>query len=302
MIDTYRFVLVGVLAALLSAGFHAGPAQAAGAEVLQALEAVRGGDGLAGKEAVGRLATGGGAAVAELAQMLGEEGQAAAAQVLHGLAVFVSAPGAGATRLDFNRAVCRELLSDRPAAVKEILIQQLHFSGGDDVVPTLAGLLVDAALHEPARQALAAIGTPRAAAALRSALPGSPTAQRIGLVQALGLLKDSRSVDLLIAQTRNDSEELRAAAAEALGQIGAYRSEAAIRSLLYASSPRSRRAASHAYLNLADSLASARTGVYPGVLDPRGAAAEMYRQIALASHDEGIRRAAENGLRRLAQR
>lgn len=301
MIGAYRTLLVITLTALLPA-VHTGPAQAAGAEVTQALEAVRAAEGPAGKEAVGRLAAAGGTAVAELTQMMGGDDHAAAWRVLHGLAVYVSAPGSGAMRRDFNRAVCRELASDNPAAVKELLIQQLHFSGGDDVVPTLGGLLADGGLHEPARQALLAIGTARAAAALRSALPVSLPAHRIGLVQALGLLKDSRSVDLLIAETKSDSEDLRAAAVSALGQVGAARSEAAIRSMLYGGSPRSRRAASHAYLNLADSLASAKNGVYPGVLDPRGAAAAMYRQIALASHEEGIRLAAENGLRRLAQR
>lgn len=169
---------------------------------------------------------------------------------LHGMAVSFSRPGAEKERARFVKALAGVLKSDRPAAVKKFLIEQLQIAGREDAVPALAACLNDEALAESARQALEANRTRAAVDALRKALPKAKGSLRAGIINSLGIRGDKQAVEALLADAKSDDEPVRCAALAALGRIGDDRARPVIEGALNSDSTAVKRAATEGKLLL----------------------------------------------------
>lgn len=139
--------------------------------------------------------------------------------VLHAMAL----RAAGGERNPLNALLTRVLVKNladgkKASAVKGYLIRQLQVAGGEKVINAIAPFLLDEALCEDATQALLAIG-PAAAKAIRSALPNAAVGNRLTIVQALGVLADKASTDMLIGAAGESDREVRMAAVWALANI-----------------------------------------------------------------------------------
>lgn len=209
------------------------------------------------KTAVRELANTAAEAVDQLARMLDEaqtiQGHKAA-RVLHGLALDMARPGANAEREAFSSALCRQLSEHHSVEVKRFLITQLQITAGDESLPALAACLAEPELAEAARQALLANGSTGARRVLREALPKTTGRIRIGLIQALGLLRDKEADQLLLAEAGSAEEQPRLAAFEALAQIGIDEAEPLLGQAMEQGSQRVQRAVTNSYLKLADRL------------------------------------------------
>jgi len=114
---------------------------------------------------------------------------------------------------------------------KAIACRLLALTGSDDVIPTLAPLLLDPGLADYARLALEQIPTPAALAALREALPKAPAKAKVGIIATLGLRRDAAAVEPLAAvlnEALAADAPLAAAAAAGLGRIGGIQASNAL--------------------------------------------------------------------------
>jgi len=255
----------------------------------------------ASKQAIRRLAASGPEVIEQLTGMLVEAGKgddANVRRVLHGLAVYVARPGAASQRRAFNQALCAQLKADRPTEVKCFLISQLQITGGNESVAALAECLANDELAELARQALVANRSPAAIKALCEALPKAKGAIRVGIIQALGFIRDTKSVPALIKEAKSGDKAIRMAAVEALGSIGDPRGEPVIAAALNKGSAFARRAALAAYLQLADRMAaqvhfSSVRSVVDSLVDQ---AVGMYARVLETTSDPAFRCAALTGL------
>ncbi len=212
------------------------------------------------KQAFDALVALGEEGVRGLLELLANPGQANAAGVkfgLHGLAVYVSRPGAEGERRAFVSALCEYLSSKAPAEAKRFVIRQLQIAGREDAVPALAALLADEQLGETARQALIANRTVEALRALRAAVARTSGARRAAIILALGERRDAAAVPLLLQQAKSADEQVRLAAIEALGRIGDERAAPVIAAALGQGPGRVQEAALSAYLMLGESLVAA---------------------------------------------
>ncbi|MBE0537385.1 MAG: DUF1080 domain-containing protein [Phycisphaerae bacterium] len=173
----------------------------------------------------------GGDAIKALCGMLIEPGGDNDVKVryaLDGLAVHVSRPGAEAERLMFVKAVAEVLPAAQGNDVKQFLIERLQRAGRGESVEVIVPLLSDERLCEPAAQALQAIGTDNAKAALAEALPKAAGANRVTIVGALGNLRCASATAAILRDARNRDTNLRHAALQALALIGDPSAQAAL--------------------------------------------------------------------------
>lgn len=91
---------------------------------------------------------------------------------------------------------------------------------GYDLSPIAAMLAEGGVLRDKARAALERIGTPAAAAALRNALQSSEPEFQCAILNSLGTMEDSESLDDILNWTRSRSPDVRAAAVRALAWTG----------------------------------------------------------------------------------
>jgi HEAT repeat protein len=147
----------------------------------------------------------------------------AARFALNGLAVYVMRPGAEKERLLYVRAVLRSIELTADKDVKAFLISQVQWTGGKESVKPLAKYLTDAALAEPAAQALLAARQPGAEAVFLKALVRAPATARVTLVKALGEMRSREAVKKLLPLAESPDEDLRQAALFALANIGDLR-------------------------------------------------------------------------------
>lgn len=106
--------------------------------------------------------------------------------------------------------------------------QQLGEFGGKEAVPALAALLADQHLSAYARSGLEGIPDPTAAAALRTALASLKGNSLIGVINSLGVLRDSHAVGPL-SKLANDPSS--GAAKESLLALGRISTPDAIKAL-----------------------------------------------------------------------
>jgi HEAT repeat protein len=112
------------------------------------------------------------------------------------------------------------LKSDAPARDKALPCKQLAIYGNAEAVPALAALLPNPELSSWARVALEVIPGPAADEALRGAMAKVQGRLLVGVINSLGVRRDARAVDSLIARLTDADAEVASAAAVALGRIG----------------------------------------------------------------------------------
>ncbi len=138
------------------------------------------------------LAGGGPEVVRQLLDLVGDEfGEESGAKpkyALHGLAIFVSRPGAGGERHKVAQTLAGELDSGRSDEAKALILRQLQLCGRPEEVPAIAKRLSSERLCEPAAQALVAIGGAGPLSALRAALSTAAGARKATIEQAVELL------------------------------------------------------------------------------------------------------------------
>ncbi|MCL4402319.1 MAG: hypothetical protein M1436_06630 [Acidobacteria bacterium] len=130
--------------------------------------------------------------------------------------VYASQPG---TQKELEARLVSVFRTGAPRAAKEFACRKLALIGSAQSVAGLAGLLPDKDLSHMACYALERIPGPEADKALRDALPKLEGRNRMGVVHALGVRRDARSVSQLAALL-NGEPETAAAAAFSLGWIG----------------------------------------------------------------------------------
>ncbi|MCG8583577.1 MAG: HEAT repeat domain-containing protein, partial [Pirellulales bacterium] len=114
-------------------------------------------------------------------------------------------------------------------ADKAITCKKLAVFGSKDAVPALAALLSDEQLVSWARIALEAIPGPEADEALRKAQASLKGRALIGVINSIGVRRDTRAVPTLVERLGDKDAEVASAAAVALGKIGNDAASAALR-------------------------------------------------------------------------
>jgi len=112
------------------------------------------------------------------------------------------------------------LTSDAPPQDKAITCKQLAIYGGKEAVPALAPLLADEKLASWARIALEVIPDPVADDALREAMGKLQGRLLVGAINSIGVRRDGKATDVLIARLKDPDAEVASAAAVALGRLG----------------------------------------------------------------------------------
>lgn len=139
-----------------------------------------------------QMVAGGPETVRQLVEMVGDQfgdpQGVKAKYAIHGLAVYAARPGADQDRKMVAGALAAELDGDHSDELKAFVCRQLQLCGDGQQVPSLAGLLDDARLCEPATQALVAIRGDAALAALQAALSKADGTRQITIGQAVETL------------------------------------------------------------------------------------------------------------------
>jgi HEAT repeat protein len=112
------------------------------------------------------------------------------------------------------------LKSDAPASEKAVTCKRLAIYGNKDAVPVLAPLLADEKLASWARIALEALPDPAADDALRDALGTLKGKLLIGVINTIGVRRDTKALNVLTAKLKDADAGVASAAAVALGRIG----------------------------------------------------------------------------------
>ncbi len=187
------------------------------------------------------------------------------------------------------------LRSDAAAAEKAITCKHLAVHGTVDAVPDLAKLLADPQLSSWARIALEAIPGAEANAALREASTSVSGRQLIGILNSIGVKKDSAAVDLLKTRLTDADAEVASAAAVALGQIATPPATEALLAALGNSDGPVRNAVAEACVLAAEKVAPQSAADAAAIFDrvrnadvPLQRRLEATRGAILARGDEGL--------------
>ncbi|MEW6250441.1 MAG: hypothetical protein AB1716_07325, partial [Planctomycetota bacterium] len=159
-----------------------------------------------------------------LCGMLTEPGpgeDAKARYALHGLAMVLGEPQQAEARGRFIEALAQALVATPAPRDPDFLLAQLQFAGDERVVPAVTALLANERHCGRAAHVLVAVGGEPALAALRQALAAAQGSCRVSIILALGELKDTGSVAVLLTDAAAADETLRAAALHALARSGA---------------------------------------------------------------------------------
>lgn len=130
------------------------------------------------------------------------------------------ASGDAAERAKMAASLTEILKGEASPDAKAFICDQLSVIGDDASVTAIAPLLKDDKLSMAARFALQRIATPGATKALREALKDVQGASKAGIVASLGALRDAAAVPSLQPLLGDGDRQIKAAALQALGQIG----------------------------------------------------------------------------------
>jgi len=161
--------------------------------------------------------------IKDLAALIVEPGavdDSKARTALHGLAMYVSRPGADAERKMFSETVAGLLGGKAPNSVKSFFLAQLRLAGLPDAAPVIGGLLASDELCDYAAQTLVSIGPDAAAPVLRQALSKATGKCRLTIIQNLGVVRDAQAGPELMKIVGDADREVRLAALWALANIG----------------------------------------------------------------------------------
>lgn len=183
--------------------------------------------------------------------------------------------------------------SDATPDCLRFVCRQLALIGGKESVAALAQRLGDGEIADAVVQALQIIPHSSAATTLREGLSAGESTQRIRLINALGGRRDPLAVRPLSRLLADPDEAVARASARALGKIGSRFGTEPLLAAWDRRAPEARAAFGHAALECADTLLA--DGRNPEAL-------EVFSRLATAEGPEGIRAAAERGLRRIEAR
>lgn len=199
--------------------------------------------------------------VKDLAALIVESGavdDSKARTALHGLAMYVSRPGADADRKMFSETVAGLLGGKAPNSVKSFFLAQLRLAGLPAAAPAIGETLFSEELCEYAAQTLVSIGPDAAAPVLRQALPKATGKCRLTIIQNLGVVRDTQAGPELLKAAGDTDREVRLAALWALANIGDAAATDAILKAVGAESVYERAKAADAALLLAQRLGEAK--------------------------------------------
>ena len=114
----------------------------------------------------------------------------------------------------------------------DYICSKLTLIGSETSVPALAELLSDPRLSTSAGNALEAIPGTAPSKALRNNLVKVSGAQKVGVINLLGVRRDPSSVSLLAALMKNESLDISGAATAALGEIATIKAAQELRKFL----------------------------------------------------------------------
>jgi HEAT repeat protein len=123
-------------------------------------------------------------------------------------------------REKLEAALVKILRSDASRAAKRMVCQRLSLIGGEPCIPVLAEWLVKPDVSDFARFALEPIPSPQVDEALRNALLKTSGPTQMGVINSVGVRKDTGAASILGELLQSPDAETAAAAARALGQIG----------------------------------------------------------------------------------
>ena len=134
------------------------------------------------------------------------------------------------------------LQSNAPNTEKVKAFKPLAVFGNKDAVPAIAPYLADEELSSWARTALEAIPDPACDEALqcRDPGPGNPGLKGrllIGVINSIGVRRDAKAVDALVARLGDADANVAVAAAAALGRIGGDAAAKALEKTLASAPP-----------------------------------------------------------------
>ena len=133
------------------------------------------------------------------------------------LAVIPAAAADG--RSQREKELIAVLRSDAAEAAKASACKGLAVHGSADAVPDLAKLLGNERLASWARIALEAIPDPACDEALRAAADSLSGLRLVGVLNSIGVRRDTAAVDLLVRKLADTDADVAAAAAAALGNL-----------------------------------------------------------------------------------
>jgi HEAT repeat protein len=179
---------------------------------------------------------------------------------------------------------------------KALACKRLAIYGTGAAAPELAKLLSDEQLASWARIALEAIPGKEADDALRSATGSLKGKLLVGVINSIGVRRDSESVSTLIEKLKDQDADIASAAAIALGKIGGEASSDALRKSLAQASPKVRSLIAEgcvlcAERFLAEGNAALATQIYDEVRVadvPKQRIVEATRGAILARKTDGI--------------
>lgn len=178
--------------------------------------------------------------------------------------------------------------ADLPKSAKVFVCRKLSVIGSAESTKALVSLLTDHDLSHMARYALERMACPEAGRALRDALPKTKGKLKIGMINSLGVRRDVRSTDALIALLNASDQKVAGAAAAALGDIGTPEAARAL-GAFQSKAPKSLR------LVVADAcLACAEQLVADG---KRAEAGKVYKSLSTSGQPKHVRAAAKRGLK-----
>lgn len=191
-----------------------------------------------------------------------------------------------ALRKSLEKRLTSVLQSGAPFPARQYACEKLSRIATSDSVSGLAAAVADPALSHAARSCLERIPDPATAAALRNALPGSSDLVRLGIINSLGVIRDSQAVPVLGDLLARNDTELAEAALAALGRIGTEEALEVLEAYHSRAGPRYLAPAAEALIEAAGQLATGGS---------KARALEVFRRLRGHGQSEAVRRAAFRG-------
>ena len=193
---------------------------------------------------------------------------------------------AAGVEADEERKLIEVLESDAGLFEKAKACQRLAVVGTANAVPALTNLLDNEELSHYARFGLEPIAHPSVDEALRAALARIEGALRIGVINSIGVRRDTKAEAKLMDYLSSPDAELAAAAAAAIGRIGTTAGAAALRATLTKRAKELGRRLGEATIVCAETLAAA---------GKRDAAVETFLSVRNSALPTHVRAAALRG-------